>query len=77
MDEATNALDTITERAVMDAVANLAHKKTVIVIAHRITTVRYCDLIFLLEGGRIVASGCYEALVDDSTRFREMVAHGG
>jgi ABC-type multidrug transport system fused ATPase/permease subunit len=75
MDEATNALDTITERAVMDAVANLAHKKTIIVIAHRITTVRYCDLIFLLEGGRILASGCYDALVDDSTRFREMVAN--
>jgi ABC-type multidrug transport system fused ATPase/permease subunit len=77
MDEATNALDTITERAVMDAVANLAHKKTIILIAHRIATVRYCDLIFLLEGGRILASGSYNALVGDSARFREMVAHGG
>jgi ABC-type multidrug transport system fused ATPase/permease subunit len=76
MDEATNALDTITERAVMDAVANLAHKKTIILIAHRIATVRYCDLIFLLEGGRILASGNYDALVGDSTRFREMVANG-
>jgi ABC-type multidrug transport system fused ATPase/permease subunit len=76
MDEATNALDTITERAVMDAVANLAHKKTIILIAHRIATVRYCDLIFLLEGGRILASGSYDALVGDSTRFREMVANG-
>ena len=76
MDEATNALDTITERAVMDAVANLAHKKTIILIAHRIATARYCDLIFLLEGGRILASGSYDALVGDSTRFREMVANG-
>jgi len=76
MDEATNALDTITERAVMDAVANLAHKKTIILIAHRIATVRYCDLIFLLEGGRILASGSYDALVGDSRRFREMVANG-
>jgi ABC-type multidrug transport system fused ATPase/permease subunit len=76
MDEATNALDTITERAVMDAVANLAHKKTIILIAHRIATVRYCDLIFLLEGGRILASGTYHTLVGDSTRFREMVASG-
>jgi ABC-type bacteriocin/lantibiotic exporter with double-glycine peptidase domain len=73
MDEATNALDTITERAVMDAVANLAHKKTIIMVAHRIATVRYCDIIFLLERGRILASGSYDALVDDSTRFREMV----
>jgi ABC-type multidrug transport system fused ATPase/permease subunit len=76
MDEATNALDTITERAVMDAVANLAHKKTIILIAHRIATVRYCDLIFLLERGRILSSGSYDALVDESTRFREMVASG-
>jgi ABC-type multidrug transport system fused ATPase/permease subunit len=76
MDEATNALDTITERAVMDAVANIAHKKTIILIAHRIATVRYCDLIFLLERGRILSSGSYDALVGNSTYFREMVANG-
>jgi ABC-type bacteriocin/lantibiotic exporter with double-glycine peptidase domain len=76
MDEATNALDTITEREVMDAIANLAHQKTIILIAHRIATVRYCDIIFLLERGRILSSGSYDALVDDSTRFREMVGSG-
>jgi ABC-type multidrug transport system fused ATPase/permease subunit len=73
MDEATNALDTITERAVMDAVANLLHQKTIILIAHRIATVRRCDIIFFLERGRIVASGSYDALVNGSVRFREMV----
>jgi ABC-type multidrug transport system fused ATPase/permease subunit len=76
MDEPTNALDTITERAVMDAIANLAHKKTIILIAHRIATVRYCDIIFLLERGRILSSGSYDELVADSTHFRKMVASG-
>jgi ABC-type multidrug transport system fused ATPase/permease subunit len=73
MDEATNALDTITERAVMDAVANLLHQKTIILIAHRLTTVRHCDVIFLIERGRIIDSGSFDALVEGSARFREMV----
>jgi ABC-type multidrug transport system fused ATPase/permease subunit len=76
MDEATNALDMITERAVLDAVANLAHQKTIILIAHRIATVRYCDVIFLLERGRILSSGTYDALIGDNTSFREMTATG-
>jgi ABC-type multidrug transport system fused ATPase/permease subunit len=76
MDEATNALDSITERAVMDAVANLAHQKTIILIAHRLTTVRSCDIIFLLNRGRIVARGSYDSLVDSSDHFREMVGIG-
>ena len=52
MDEGTSALDNITERAVMEAVNNLARAKTIILIAHRLTTVRNCDRIFLLEHGQ-------------------------
>lgn len=72
LDEATSALDNLTEQAVMEAVHNLGHRKTIILIAHRLTTVRNCDQIFLLEQGRLVASGTYEALVTNSERFRAL-----
>ena len=73
MDEATSALDNIAERAVMDAVHNLRHRKTIILIAHRLTTVQRCDIIYLLERGRMIASGTYDELVDRSEHFRAMV----
>lgn len=74
MDEATSALDNITERAVMDAVQNIRADKTIILIAHRLSTVRNCDTIFLLEKGRIAASGNYDELVAGSETFRKMAA---
>jgi ABC-type multidrug transport system fused ATPase/permease subunit len=75
MDEGTSALDSITERAVMDAVTNLARRKTIILIAHRLTTVRKCDTIYLLEHGQLVASGAYDTLVKGDKRFRAMAAN--
>ncbi|NHA15379.1 ABC transporter ATP-binding protein [Thioalkalivibrio sp. XN279] len=72
LDEATSALDNITEQAVMSAVHNLGGSKTVIMIAHRLSTVRNCDTIFLLEQGRLVDSGTYEELSERSDRFRAM-----
>jgi ABC-type multidrug transport system fused ATPase/permease subunit len=72
MDEATSALDSVTEEAVMDAIHNLMHTKTIIIIAHRITTVRECDMICLMEQGRIVAQGSYDELLGTSERFRAM-----
>ena len=74
MDEATSALDNITERAVMEAVHNLGHRKTIILIAHRLSTVRHCDCIFLLEHGRLEAKGSYDELVATDERFRSMAA---
>jgi ABC-type multidrug transport system fused ATPase/permease subunit len=76
LDEATSALDNLTERAVMDAVRNLSGAKTIIMIAHRLSTVRDCDRIFLLEGGRVAAEGAYDELVATSDDFRRMVAGG-
>jgi ABC-type multidrug transport system fused ATPase/permease subunit len=73
MDEATSALDNLTERAVMEAVGNLSNRKTIILVAHRLTTVQRCDRIFLFEGGSIIASGSYRELVDGSESFRAMV----
>lgn len=72
LDEATSALDNLTEQAVMEAVHNLGHEITIILIAHRLSTVRECDQIFLLEKGRVVATGTYDELVDSSTVFRNM-----
>ena len=74
LDEATSALDNLTERAVMDAVHNLGHAKTIVMIAHRLTTVRNCDRIFMLERGRVVAHGTYDELLETSQKFRAMAA---
>jgi ATP-binding cassette, subfamily B, bacterial PglK len=76
LDEATSALDNLTERAVMDAVHNLGHAKTIIMIAHRLTTVKNCDVIVMLEGGRVIATGSYDELFDQSREFRAMASGG-
>jgi ATP-binding cassette, subfamily B, bacterial PglK len=72
MDEATSALDNITERVVMEAVQNIRADKTIILIAHRLSTVRTCDTIFLLEHGQVVAQGSYDELVSGNETFRKM-----
>lgn len=71
-DEATSSLDNLTEKAVMQAVNNLSRQKTIIMIAHRLTTVQKCDQIFLLEHGQLVAQGSYDELLDISREFRKM-----
>ena len=77
LDEATSALDNITETAVIGAVRNLGRDKTVIMIAHRLSTVQGCDFLVLLEGGRIAAQGSFEALLRDSPAFRALAEAGG
>jgi ABC-type multidrug transport system fused ATPase/permease subunit len=71
-DEATSALDNITERVLMEAVTSMQGQKTIILIAHRLSTVRNCDVIHLMEHGRIAASGTYDELVAGSETFRRM-----
>lgn len=75
LDEATSALDNLTERAVMEAVNRLSKKKTIILIAHRLSTVQACDEIVLMEAGRVSATGRYEELVANNTVFRQMTSH--
>ncbi len=72
LDEATSALDGATETAVFQAIDNVAKEKTLIIIAHRLATVRGCDTVYLLDHGRIVAQGTYEELLEQSETFREM-----
>ena len=76
MDEATSALDNSTERAVMEAVHNLGKKMTIILIAHRLTTVRQCDCIFLIERGRVVSKGNFDQLLSINEGFREQFIYG-
>ena len=75
LDEATSALDNLTEQAVMEAVHNLGHRKTIILIAHRLTTVRECDTIFLLEKGELKGQGSFDELTVANERFRAMAAN--
>ena len=72
LDEATSALDNLTEQVVMEAVRNLGREITIILIAHRLTTVRECDRIFLLDKGSVAAVGNYRELVDSNEAFRNM-----
>lgn len=72
LDEATSALDNVTEEAVFQAIKNVMGKKTVIMIAHRISTVRECDTIFVLEQGRIVSQGSYGELLGSSVHFQAL-----
>jgi ABC-type multidrug transport system fused ATPase/permease subunit len=71
-DEATSALDNLTEQAVMEAVHKLSHEITIILIAHRLSTVRECDQIFLLEKGEVKGQGTYNELVGSNDQFRAM-----
>jgi len=72
LDEATSALDNLTEKAVMEAVNNLGHDITIILIAHRLSTVRQCDQIYLLERGEVKASGNYYELLASNQEFAAM-----
>mgnify|MGYP003685286665 CR=1 FL=1 len=72
-DEATSALDNATEQSVMDAIEGLSNDLTILLIAHRLTTVRRCDTIVELEHGQVVAQGTYEQLLECSSSFRGMV----
>ena len=71
-DEATSALDNITEAAVMDAIDNIMGTKTIIIIAHRLTTVKKCDAIYFMEKGKVIAQGTYDELIESSEEFRKV-----
>ena len=71
-DEATSALDTLTEAAVMEAVHAIAGKKTIVMIAHRLSTVRDCDVVHLMRGGKVAVSGDFSTLVKEDDEFRRM-----
>jgi ABC-type multidrug transport system fused ATPase/permease subunit len=72
LDEATSALDNLTEKMVMDAVYKMSSEITIIHIAHRLSTVRECDTIFMLDNGQIKAQGTFDELIQTDEQFRAM-----
>ena len=73
LDEATSALDNLTEKAVMDTVHNLMKDITIIIIAHRLATIKRCDKIFLLEKGQLKNEGTFEELININENFRNNI----
>lgn len=74
LDEATSALDNLTEKRVMQSLQELSQVKTIILVAHRLNTVKNCDQIFFFDKGRLVNQGTYLELVQCDSCFREMVS---
>lgn len=74
LDEATASLDAESERLVQDALDQLSRERTVLVIAHRLATVRRADRILVIDQGRVVAEGTHEALVRDNALYRRLAS---
>jgi ATP-binding cassette subfamily B protein len=71
-DEATNALDNATEQTVMDTIESFNRDLTILLVAHRLTTVQCYNTIVEMGHGRVVAQGTYEQLLEHSPSFRSM-----
>lgn len=75
LDEATASVDTITERKIQEALDRLVAQRTVLVIAHRLSTVRRADKIVVMEQGRIIESGNHAALIELGGHYADLWAH--
>jgi len=75
-DEATSHLDTLAERQVQAAIDEVSRDRTVLLVAHRLSTVRYADKIAVLEDGRIIEQGSHEQLCQDRGRYYQLVTAG-
>ncbi len=72
MDEATSALDNLTEKEITRSIEALKGDRTIIMIAHRLTTVENCDRLYMMKDGKIVDEGSYDDLVQKNRDFRRM-----
>jgi ABC-type multidrug transport system fused ATPase/permease subunit len=73
LDEATSALDTESERIVQTALENASRNRTTIVIAHRLSTVRNCDLIVAMGFGKIIEQGTHTELIESKGMYASLV----
>tara|TARA_B100000900_G_scaffold415480_1_gene445515 strand:+ start:14696 stop:16501 length:1806 start_codon:yes stop_codon:yes gene_type:complete len=74
LDEASSSLDGITEKKIMEEIGKLSTFKTIIIIAHRINTIKDCDTIFFFDKGRIAYKGSYDELYEKNADFRKMAS---
>ena len=74
LDEATSALDSETERIIQENIEKLQGSYTMIVIAHRLSTIKEADIIYLMDKGKVSASGTFEEMMEKSSRFKKMVS---
>jgi len=77
LDEATSALDSENEERIRRAVEGLRHRMGIVVITHRLSTIRHADAVHVLEGGRLVESGTWSELVARRGRFRDLLERQG
>ncbi len=70
MDEATSALDNVTEKQIIQAIEKLRGERTIITIAHRLTTVMKCDRIYFMMEGKVHSEGTYDELIQHNEKFR-------
>lgn len=73
LDEATSSLDSETERVIQDNIDKLHGSYSMVIIAHRLSTIKNADVIYLLEKGRVSASGTFDQMIEQSGRFKRMV----
>lgn len=72
LDEATSALDNKTEATVMETIGNLHGQRTILIIAHRLETIKKADLVYEIKDGRVAAQGTYDELLEKSESFRDI-----
>lgn len=72
LDEATSALDNITEKGIIESLLSLPDEITIVMIAHRLSTVQYADTIFILDNGDVIGSGSYDELIKSNETFKKM-----
>ncbi|HUU64039.1 MAG TPA: ABC transporter ATP-binding protein [Dehalococcoidia bacterium] len=72
LDEATSALDNISERVVQKAIDKVSESCTTLVVAHRLSTIRNADAIYVLDGGRVVESGTHDQLLNKKGKYWEL-----
>jgi ATP-binding cassette subfamily B protein len=77
LDEATSALDNVTERQVMNSINSATTKRTTILVAHKLSTLRMADRILVFNDGRIAEIGSYDDLVMKNGVFAELVRSAG